>query len=540
MAYLPSNIHKKETKLRETCQINKDREKIMENITSEKTIIKLDLATLEKKLWDCADVLRGTLNSTQYMEYIFGMLFLKRINDQFDEEHADKKIKFKNLPLDALEQVLEDPKAYQNFFIPKQARWAKFKDMNLNIGAELDKAFKAIEDEPRNAELVGVLTTANYNDKERVPDGKLNQLIQIFDSMNLSNEGLISPDILGDAYMYLIKKFADDGGQKGGEFYTPTQIKDVMVRLIKPHENLTIYDPCAGSGGFLVSTIEYVKAQGQNHRNLQLFGQEINLTTWAIAKLNMLLHDVSGATIWKGDTIRNPQNTDGSVLRTFDMVLSNPPFSLKNWGREVAQKNDYGRFNYGVAPASYGDLAFVQHMLASLNTKGIMATVVPHGILFRGGEEGKIRQGLLEDDLFEAVIGFPQNLFYGASIPAAVIILNKNKPADRKGKVLFIEASQGFIKDGNKNKLTPENINHIVSAYDAFGYEDKFAIPVTLDDIRRNDYNLNITRYVDTSQEEEVVDIEAVIARLSQHETELAASKATINDFLAQLGFKGL
>ncbi|AFA47243.1 type I restriction-modification system subunit M [Acetobacterium woodii] len=510
----------------------------MENITSEKTIIKLDLPTLEKKLWDCADVLRGTLNSTQYMEYIFGMLFLKRINDQFDAEHADKQIKFKNLPLDALEQVVEDPKAYQNFFIPKQARWAKFKDMNLNIGAELDKAFKAIEDEPRNVELVGVLTTANYNDKERVPDGKLNQLIQIFDSMNLSNEGLVSPDILGDAYMYLIKKFADDGGQKGGEFYTPTQIKDVMVRLIKPHENLTIYDPCAGSGGFLVSAIEYVKAQGQNHRNLQLFGQEINLTTWAIAKLNMLLHDVSGATIWKGDTIRHPQNTDGSVLRTFDMVLSNPPFSLKNWGREVAQKNDYGRFNYGVAPASYGDLAFVQHMLASLNTKGIMATVVPHGILFRGGEEGKIRQGLLEDDLFEAVIGFPQNLFYGASIPAAVIILNKNKPTDRKGKVLFIEASRGFVKDGNKNKLTPENIDHIVGAYDAFGDEDKFASLATLDQIRKNDYNLNITRYVDTSVEEEVIDMDAVIARLSQCETELATSKETINGFLKQLGFE--
>lgn len=289
---------------------------------------RLDLTTLEKKLWDCADILRGTLNSTQYMEYIFGMLFLKRINDQFNAEREEKKSQFSKLPVEALDKILEDAKAYKTFFIPKQARWENFKDLNLNIGAELDKAFKAIEDEPRNSELVGVLTTANYNDKERVPDGKLNQLIQIFDAMNLSNEGLESPDILGDAYMYLIKQFADDGGAKGGEFYTPREIKEVMVKLLKPQEGMSIYDPCAGSGGFLISAIEYVKANNQNHRNLQLFGQEINLTTWAIAKLNMLLHDVSGSTIWKGDTIREPKNTEGSILKTFDMVLSNPPFSF--------------------------------------------------------------------------------------------------------------------------------------------------------------------------------------------------------------------
>lgn len=504
----------------------------------EKTIAKLDQATLEKKLWDCADILRGTLSSTRYMEYIFGMLFLKRINDQFQTERQEKTDKFKHLPKKAQEQMLEDPTSYKNFFIPKPAWWFNFRDRNLNIGAELDQAFKVIEEEPRNVELVGVLTTFSYNDRDRVPDSKINQLIEIFDDLDLSNVGLESPDILGDAYMYLIKKFADDGGQKGGEFYTPTEIKDVMVKLIKPHQELTIFDPCAGSGGFLVSAIEYVKAQGQNHRKLQLFGQETNPTTWAIAKLNMLLHDVSGTTIWKGDAIRNPQNIDGVGLKTFDMVLSNPPFSLKNWGREVAEKNDYGRFNYGVAPASYGDLGFVQHMLASLNGKGIMAAVVPHGILFRSGAERIIRRGILEDDLFEAVIGFPQNLFYGAAIPAAVIILNKNKSIDRKRKVLFIDASQGFVKDGNKNKLTAETIDHIVKAYEAFSDEDRFATLATLEDIRKNDYNLNITRYVDSSTKEAVVDINAVIARLSQNEADLAISKETINGFLEQLGFE--
>ena len=500
---------------------------------------KLNLQTLESKLWSCADILRGTLSSTQYMEYIFGLLFLKRVNDQFDSERAAKRKQFANLPKEALEQIIEDAKAYNSFFIPKQARWEKFKSLNLNIGPELDKAFKAIEDEPKNSELVGVLTTANYNDKERVPDGKLAQLIQIFDALNLSNDGLESPDILGDAYMYLIKQFADDGGTKGGEFYTPKEIKDVMVRLLKPHEGTSIYDPCAGSGGFLIASIEYVRdVQKQNYKNLQVFGQEINLTTWAICKLNMLLHDVSGSTIWKGDTIREPKNTDGAVLKTFDMVLSNPPFSLKNWGREVAEKNDYNRFNYGVAPASYGDLAFVQHMLASTNSKGSMATVVPHGILFRGGEEGKIRQGLLEDDLFEAVIGFPQNLFYGASIPASVIILNKNKPAHKKGKVLFIEASQGFVKDGNKNRLREEDIKAIVDAYESYVDNDKFAKLATLEEIKKNDYNLNITRYVDTSVEEDEIDIEEVIARISVREQELTDSKEKINSFLEQLGFE--
>lgn len=499
---------------------------------------KLTLQTLENKLWDCADILRGTLSSTQYMEYIFGMLFLKRINDQFLTEREEKKERFAKLPAQALEKELENAKAYKTFFIPKQARWENFKDLNLNIGAELDKAFKAIEDEPKNSELVGVLTTANYNDKERVPDGKLEQLIKIFDGMNLSNDHIESPDILGDAYMYLIKQFADDSGAKGGEFYTPKEIKDTMVKLLKPQEGISIYDPCAGSGGFLISAIEYVKEQSGNHRNLQIYGQEINLTTWAIAKLNMLLHDVSGATIWKGDTIRDPKNTEGSTLKTFDMVLSNPPFSLKNWGREVAEKNDYNRFNYGVAPASYGDLAFVQHMLASLNSKGIMATVVPHGILFRGGTEGNIREGLLEDDLFEAVIGFPQNLFYGAGIPASVIILNKNKPKHKKGKVLFIEASEGFVKDGNKNKLTPENIDRIVKAYEAFEDEEKFAKLVDIEEIKKNDYNLNITRYVDTSEEEEEIDIEEVIGRLSEREQELSDSKDKINSFLEQLGFE--
>lgn len=503
-------------------------------------MMKLNLQQLETKLWDCANVLRGTLSSAQYMDYIFGMMFLKRMNDQFDLE-SERIIEEKvDVPEDFLVNILEDASSYDTFFVPKQARWGRLKNLNHNIGPELDKAFYAIEDEPMNSELVGVLTTANYNDKERVPDAKLNQLLQIFDSMNLSNEGLEKPDILGDAYMYLLKMFADDGGKKGGEFYTPEGVKEVLVRVLQPEESDSIYDPTVGSGGFLIKAIEYVKEQGGNHKNVQVYGQEINLSTWAICKLNMLLHDARGSIIYKGDVIRNPKNLEGATLKTFDKVIANPPFSLKNWGIEEAQNNSYHRFNYGVPPKSYGDLAFVEHMIASLNSKGKLATVVPHGLLFRGGAEGKIRKAILEDDLFEAIIGLPQNLFYGTGIPAAVLVFNKNKPVEKKNKVLFIDASNNFVKDGNMNKLRTEDIDAIVDAYNGYNAVDKYAEVITLDEIRDNDYNLNISRYVDTTETEPEVDINAVAKRIQERQNILETSRNQINEFLNELGYEGV
>jgi len=502
--------------------------------------MKLNLQQLETKLWDCANVLRGSLSSAQYMDYIFGMMFLKRMNDQFNLERTKLTEEKADLPKEFLTEMLEDASSYETFFVPKQARWEKLKNLNLNIGPELDKAFHAIEDEAKNSELVGVLTTANYNDKERVPDAKLNQLLQIFDSINLSNEGLEKPDILGDAYMYLLKQFADDGGKKGGEFYTPEGIKELMVKVLQPTESDTIYDPTAGSGGFLINALEYVKEQGGNHKNVQIYAQEINLSTWAICKLNMLLHDARGAVIYKGDVIRDPRNLEGATLKTFDKVIANPPFSLSNWGIEFAQNNSYHRFSYGVPPKSYGDLAFVEHMIASLNSKGKLATVVPHGLLFRGGAEGSIRKGILEDDLFEAIIGLPQNLFYGTGIPAAVLVLNKNKPAEKKGKVLFIDASNSFVKNGNMNELRPEDIANVVTAFDKYEAVDKYAEVITLDEIRENDYNLNISRYVDTTEAEEEVDINAVAKRIAEREDRLEESRKQINEFMRELGFENI
>jgi type I restriction enzyme M protein len=283
--------------------------------------------------------------------------------------------------------------------------------------------------------------------------------------------------------------------------------------------------------------MRYIKENGYNYKNVSLFGQEINISTWAICKMNMIFHDAKGADIRKGDTLRNPAHTEGGVLKTFDIVIANPPFSLKNWGKEEAENDNYNRYIYGIPPTSYGDLAFVSHMIASLNSTGRMGTVIPHGVLFRGGAEGKIREGIIKEDIIEAIIGLPPNIFYGTGIPAALLIINKSKQSERKNKILFIDASSGFEKVGNKNKLREEDIEKIVNTFDEYKDAKKYARIVAIDEVKENDFNLNISRYVDTNNEEEEVDIPAVLKEISELKNKEIKIEAKLSNYLKELGF---
>lgn len=491
---------------------------------------KLTQQELESHLWKSADILRGSVDSSDYKNYIFGLLFLKRLSDTFEEQ---KKNLIKEHGEEIGSLLVDDPEQYQ-FFVPKAARWEEIRKHAEDIGSAINVAFEALENE--NATLEGVLTPIDFNRKEVLTDSVLQRLLQHFSLLDLSNENLSEPDMLGRAYEYLIKMFADDAGKKGGEFYTPTKVVELIVKLIKPEEGMRVYDPTCGSGGMLIQAVDYVKEHGGNPQSLSLFGQEKNLGTWSIAKMNLLLHGLPDHKIEKGDTIRQPKLIEDGEIMLFDRVIANPPFSLKEWGREEAEHDPYGRFQYGIPPKNAGDYAFVQHMIASLNSNGVAGVVMPHGVLFRGGAEGKIRQELLESDLLEVVVGLPSNLFYGTGIPACILIFNRNKPEEHKGKVLFISAEEDYEEGKNQNTLSDEDIQKIVSAFDTYEKVEKYARVVSIDEIKENDYNLNITRYVDKLEEEEQIDLSVVLHDIKVLEDNQGTIKVKLNSYLKELG----
>ncbi|MBD2156734.1 class I SAM-dependent DNA methyltransferase [Leptolyngbya sp. FACHB-16] len=511
----------------------------------------ITLGELEAKLWGAADILRGAIDSSDYKNYIFGFLLLKRLSDVFEEE-AEK-----------IEQETGDHELAWNepdehrFFVPEAARWSRLRSLTQHIGQELNIAIAALED--ANPKLEGILIGIDFNNEGRLRGPKqrdeiLGKLILHFSNLNLRNSNLIDPasgksepDILGQACEYLLEYFADAAGKAGSEFHTPKKVVELLVRLLDPEEGMRICDPTCGSGGMLIECVYHLKKRkGGNPCNLSLFGQESNLNTWALAQTNILLHDIFDFDIRQGDTLQEPALVHKGKLMLFDIVVANPPFNMHLRGYERAEHDSFQRFRYGLPPTTRGDYAFIQHMVATLNERGRLGVIVPHGVLFRGGGEGKIRQRLLEGnpleelpgDLVETVIGLAPNLLYSTGIPIAILILNRAKAAERKGRVLFIDASREYEAGKSQNHLRDHDIDHIVATYQTFKDEPKYAAVVSLDEIRKNDYNLNISRYVVTTEPEPEVDLVAELRKLRDLEKQRSQAEQEMNEYLRALGLE--
>ena len=504
-------------------------------------VTQINQDTVNKALWSACDVFRGTVSADTYKDYILTMLFLKYISDVWQDHYDNYKNEYGDEP-----ELIEEMMKNERFVLPRESNFYTLHERRFEPGngERIDMALHALE-EANGTKLkdVGksVFQDISFNtDKlgeEKQKNTILKDLLEVFavPELDLKPSRVGSLDVIGNGYEFLIKNFAASGGQKAGEFYTPPEVSDLIADLLDPQKGNSICDPACGSGSLLMKCGRKV-VSNHNSKEYALYGQEAIGSTWSLAKMNMFLHGEDNHKIEWGDTIRNPKLLDkNGDLMLFDIVTANPPFSLDKWGYEQAENDKFDRFRRGLPPKTKGDYAFISHMIETLKpVTGRMGVVVPHGVLFRGSSEGKIREKLINENLLDAVIGLPEKLFFGTGIPAAILIFKKQKSDD---SVLFIDASREFKSGKNQNNLTEENIAKIVETYRARESVDKYAYLATLQEVKDNDYNLNIPRYVDTFEEEAEIDLVAVRAEREQLKTQLAELEVKMTNYLEELGY---
>lgn len=488
----------------------------------------LPLSVLENWLFEAANLLRGPVDAADFKTYIFPLLFFKRLSDVFDEEY---KL--------ALKEYGEVESAWfrENFRfqIPDGCHWKNVRETSENVGKALKDALQCIENANPNT-LSGIFGDAQWTNKNLFPDALLKDLIDHFSEHDLSNSA-VEPDIAGQAYEYLIKKFADLSNKAAGEFYTPRAVVRLMTQILAPQEGESIYDPACGTGGMLLEAYTFVREHGGNALRMTLKGQEKNLTTSSIARMNLILHNIDDFTVYRGDTLRQPSFYADDALETFDCVIANPPFSLKNWGEEVWKADHFHRNFAGLPPKSYGDYAWVQHMISSIaRPHGRMAIVLPQGALFRKGAEGKIRAKILEMDLLEGVIGLAPNLFYGTTLAACICIFRLEKDERHRGKVVFVDASGLFRKGKNQNELQPEHVDQIYRWYTEAVEVTGTVHVATLDEVREQEHNLNISLYVEPVIEEDSITLKEALDELRAAETACEAAEDRLRELLQAEG----
>ncbi|HNO77601.1 MAG TPA: type I restriction-modification system subunit M [Phycisphaerae bacterium] len=506
-------------------------------------------------LWQACDTFRGTLDPTQYKDYILVMLFMKYMSDLWgdkkdqyfkqyngDERRVKRALDRERFVMPTVELRDKKGKVEETFLASFDSLYER--RTRSNIGELINIALEAIED-ANKAKLENVFRNIDFNSEPNLGQAKdrnrrLNHLLEDFakPQLNLRPSRIGNEDIIGNAYEYLISRFAADAGKKGGEFYTPGEVATLLAKLLKAKPGDTICDPTCGSGSLLIRVAKEIDSA-----NFAVFGQESNGSTWALCRMNMFLHEMDNARVEWCNTITSPHLVEDDHLLRFNIVVANPPFSLDKWGHGYAENDPYNRFWRGIPPKSKGDYAFISHMIeTALEDEGRVGVIVPHGVLFRGGAEGKIRQKLIEDNVLEAVIGLPANLFFGTGIPAAIVYFNKaRKPwgqarSRRDKHILFIDASREFEDGKNQNRLRPQDVARIVAAFDTFKHVDRFAYPASLDEIKENDFNLNIPRFVNTFVPEPEVDIPAVQEEIATLETDLAAVQKELAEHLKELG----